>query len=241
MGNRLAPLKNPNAEIDENSLRNSRLPIIFVLGGPGAGKGELHPVGENSEGETVYSTYWLPHGTQCERLARKYDYIHISSGELLREEASKPTERGLVIDKMMGRGELIPVDLVLDLIKEKMISSLNYTSGFVLDGYPREKSQAKLFEKAIRPPDVVIYLKAEESLLKERLLGRAITSGRRDDNEETIERRIKLFLRENRALLKHYGKALFTINAELDMETVFNELSMLVDKNIGASQFNRIE
>ncbi|XP_063990531.1 adenylate kinase isoenzyme 1-like isoform X2 [Diachasmimorpha longicaudata] len=218
MGNRLGPLKPPNSGVDDNPLRSSTLPIIFVLGGPGAGK-----------------------GTQCERLARKYDYIHISSGELLRVEAARPTERGLMIDKMMGRGELIPVELVLDLIKEKMITSLNYTRGFILDGYPREKSQARLFERAIRPPDLVIYLKADESLLKERLLGRAITSGRRDDNQATIERRIKLFLRKNRALLKHYRKTLFTVNAELDVESVFNELSTLVDKNIGGSLFNGIE
>ncbi|XP_011307167.1 adenylate kinase isoenzyme 1-like isoform X2 [Fopius arisanus] len=218
MGNRLTSPKGSCAPIDENPLRNSRLPIIFILGGPGAGK-----------------------GTQCERLARKYGYLHISSGELLREEASKSTERGLMIDKMMGRGEPIPVELLLELIKEKMMFSLNYTSGFILDGYPREKSQAKLFEKAIRTPDVVIYLKADERLLRERLLGRAITSGRKDDNEETIGNRIKLFARKNRGILKYYRKAFVTINAEQDMETVFNELSAVVDNNAGTSQFNRIE
>lgn len=143
------------------------------------------------------------------------------------------------MDKLMGQGELIPTDTVLNLINEKMISSLNFTNGFLLDGFPRKKSQAKLFNNKIRAPDVVIYLKADDRVLKERVLGRAVTSGRNDDNEKIIDSRIKLFSRKNNSILKYFGEALCTIDAERDMKTIFNEVSVVVDKYVEASQIDR--
>lgn len=172
-------------------------------------------------------------GTQCEKIVKKYRFLHISSGDLLREEVTAHTARGIIIDRLMAEGKLVPTNIILDLIKDKMTNALSTTKGFVLDGFPHDKIQGKQFDKEIHPPDLVIYLKVDEKILKERLQGRAITSGRKDDNDEAISLRIKLFMQKNNQLLKHYDKKLTIIDADNDVENVFNNVCDVIDKNIG--------
>jgi len=103
------------------------LPIIWVLGGPGSGK-----------------------GTQCARLVERYGFQHLSSGDLLREEVASGSEKGKELNEMMKKGILVPREVVLDLIKQAMLKNVNTAKGYLIDGYPREIEQGVDFEKEVR-------------------------------------------------------------------------------------------
>lgn len=99
-------------------MTNAKLPVIWVLGGPGCGK-----------------------GTQCDRIVSKYGFTHLSSGDLLRDEVKSGSDRGKQLNEMMEKGELVPLFVVLDLLAEAMIGKLSGSKGFLIDGYPREVAQ----------------------------------------------------------------------------------------------------
>ncbi|XP_029855284.1 adenylate kinase isoenzyme 1 isoform X2 [Aquila chrysaetos chrysaetos] len=104
--------------------------IIFVVGGPGSGK-----------------------GTQCEKIVQKYGYTHLSTGDLLRAEVSSGSERGKKLQAIMEKGELVPLDTVLDMLRDAMVAKADVSKGFLIDGYPREVKQGEEFEKKIAPPN----------------------------------------------------------------------------------------
>merc|ERR1711973_969310 len=99
------------ANIDKTPLREAKLPIVWVLGGPGCGK-----------------------GTQCDKIVAKYGFTHLSSGDLLREEVGSGSERGKQLTAIMERGELVPLAVVLDLLAEAMLKKLSGSKGFLIDG-----------------------------------------------------------------------------------------------------------
>ncbi|XP_036595808.1 adenylate kinase isoenzyme 1-like [Trichosurus vulpecula] len=101
------------------------LRIIFVMGGPGCGK-----------------------GTQCENMAAKYGFCHVGLGELLREEANQATVRGQQIRDIMLKGLLVPTGVILDMVSDNILSRPE-SKGFLIDGFPRELSQAKEFERIV--------------------------------------------------------------------------------------------
>lgn len=108
----------------------------------------------------------------------------------------------------MERGELVPMEVVLDLLKEAILKNLPNSSGFLIDGYPREKEQGILFEKKIASVNLVLFFDASEKTLVDRLLGRAKTSGRVDDNEETIKKRLHTFNTHNDQVVQQYTEKL---------------------------------
>ncbi|XP_023020204.2 adenylate kinase isoenzyme 1 isoform X4 [Leptinotarsa decemlineata] len=183
-----------------------KVPIIWVLGGPGSGK-----------------------GTQCDRIVAKYGFTHLSSGDLLRAEVSSGSPRGKELTAIMERGELVPMEVVLDLLKEAIIKALPDSKGFLIDGYPREKEQGILFEKNIAPVNLVLFFDASENTLVERLLGRAKTSGRVDDNEETIKKRLHTFNTHNDQVVQQYPDKLKKINAERNVDDIFAEVTTYLD------------
>lgn len=187
------------------------VPIIWVLGGPGSGK-----------------------GTQCDRIVQKYGFTHLSSGDLLRNEVSSGSDRGKELNAIMERGELVPLEVVLELIKEAMVKALPTSKGFLIDGYPREKEQGILFEKNIAPVNVVLFFDCSENTLVERLLGRAKTSGRVDDNEETIKKRLKTFNTHNDQVVAQYADKLKKINAERGPDEIFVEVQTYLDPLVKA-------
>jgi adenylate kinase len=115
----------PRKQIDTTALKNAK--VVFVVGGPGSGK-----------------------GTQCDKIVEKYGYTHLSSGDLLREEVASQSRLGKELNKIMKAGKLVPLEIVLDLIKEAMLKHISATKGFLLDGYPREISQGVLFEEEVK-------------------------------------------------------------------------------------------
>lgn len=108
----------------------------------------------------------------------------------------------------MEKGELVPLEVVLDLLKEEIVKSLGTSKGFLIDGYPREKEQGILFEQNVAPVNLVLFFDASEKTLVERLLGRAKTSGRVDDNEETIKKRLHTFNTHNDQVVQQYTEKL---------------------------------
>ena len=111
--------------IDVSALKDTK--VIFVVGGPGSGK-----------------------GTQCEKIVKEFGYTHLSSGDLLRAEVASGSERGKKLNEMMQRGELVPNKVVLDMIKEAMLANKDTSKGFLIDGYPRQVEQGKEFEKEVK-------------------------------------------------------------------------------------------
>lgn len=194
-------------DIDVSPLKNSK--VIFVVGGPGSGK-----------------------GTQCDKMVDRYGYTHISSGDLLRAEVASGSERGQKLDKIMKKGALVPNKVVLNMIKEAMLAKASSSNGFLIDGYPRKVEQGVEFEKEIIPCTMCLYIDAADKTMKDRLMNRGKTSGRADDNEATINERIKLFHKETKPVISHYDKQgkLKTINAEKETNKVFDDIKKILDK-----------
>merc|ERR1712080_172232 len=103
------------------------------------------------------------------------------------------SERGKSLTAIMESGQLVPLATVLDLLAEAMIKRLGGSKGFLIDGYPREVAQGEEFEKAIAPCKHILYFEVSDDCMTGRLLKRAETSGRADDNVETIKKRLVTF------------------------------------------------
>ncbi|CAH1264557.1 AK5 [Branchiostoma lanceolatum] len=182
--------------------------IIFIVGGPGCGK-----------------------GTQCDKIVEKYGYTHLSTGDLLRDEVKSGSARGKKLTEIMEQGKLVPMETVLELLKDAMVARADKSNGFLIDGYPREVKQGTAFESTIKECDVVLYFECAAKTMTERLLGRAKTSGRADDNEATIKKRLDTFYSETEPVVKFYEdkKKLKRINAERDKEAIFADVVAALD------------
>jgi adenylate kinase len=127
---------------------------ILFLGAPGAGK-----------------------GTQCKKLAKKFELTHLSSGDMLREAVKNGTKAGLAAKEFMDKGQLVPDNVLIDLFREKL-SQPECAKGFILDGFPRNIAQAKSLDELLNEIkanlDTVIDLYTPDSILEERITGRRI-------------------------------------------------------------------
>ncbi|KAK6754862.1 hypothetical protein RB195_013689 [Necator americanus] len=188
--------------VDLTPLKKANVPIFFIVGGPGSGK-----------------------GTQCEKIVARYSLSHLSSGDLLREEVKSSSPRGAQLNKIMEAGGLVPLEVVLNLVKEAMLKAVaKGTNGFLIDGYPREVSQGEQFEKEIYEAKSVIFFEVSDNILIERLLKRAKTSGRVDDNLETVKKRLNTFKLATAPVVEYYEKKkkLIRIQANGSIEEVFD-------------------
>ncbi|XP_023174204.2 adenylate kinase isoenzyme 1 isoform X2 [Drosophila hydei] len=186
----------------------SDIPIIWILGGPGCGK-----------------------GTQCAKIVEKYGFTHLSSGDLLRDEVASGSEKGRELQKIMTSGGLVPNAEVLGLLNAAVIRAKGTSKGFLIDGYPREKSQGIAFEAQIAPADLALYFDCSEETMLKRILARAAaaTVKRADDNEATIRSRLHTFKCNTSDILELYNEKTLTINAERDVEIIFMEVVEAID------------
>jgi adenylate kinase len=184
-------------------LQNAR--IVFVLGGPGSGK-----------------------GTQCAKIVDQYGFTHLSTGDLLRDEVASGSERGKKLNEIMQRGDLVPLDDVLGLLRDAMISKAGVSKGFLIDGYPRELQQGLKFEADVGPVESVISFEVADETMQERLMLRK----RADDNEVTIANRIKTFHTHTRPVIEHYDKQhkVFKIDAERTVDEIFADVQSHLNK-----------
>lgn len=150
----------------------------ILLGPPGAGK-----------------------GTQAELLCQSQELTHLSTGDLLRAAVGAGTDLGIEAKGFMDRGELVPDTLVLALLRERM-ESAGDTASFLLDGFPRNVSQAEALEAQMKDGgiDHVIYLQLDD----EEILGRLLKRGRPDDTEEVIRNRLSVYRAETEPLVAYY-------------------------------------
>merc|ERR1711997_1050426 len=196
-----------NMPVDKSALKAAGLPIVWVLGGPGCGK-----------------------GTQCDKIVAKYVFTPLSSGDLLRDEVNSGSARGKELLAIMEKGDLVPLQVVLDLLAEAMIKKLPSSKGFLIDGYPREVSQGQEFEKDIGECAQILYFEVSDETMTKRLLKRAETSGRADDNMETIKKRLNTFRTHSEPVVDAYVDKCAKIPAERSIDEIFADVCTPLDK-----------
>ncbi|NP_001396668.1 adenylate kinase isoenzyme 5 isoform 5 [Mus musculus] len=170
-------------------------------------------------------------GTQCEKLAEKYGFTHLSTGELLRQELTSESERSKLIRDIMERGDLVPSGVVLELLKEAMVASLGNTKGFLIDGYPREVKQGEEFGRRIGDPHLVICMDCSADTMTNRLLQRSQSSQRGEDGAKSIAKRLEAYHRASIPVVTYYERKtqLRKVNAEGTPEQVFLQLCTAID------------
>jgi adenylate kinase len=146
-------------------------------------------------------------GTQSEHIVKNYELMHISTGDLLRDEVARHTPLGVEAQKYMDQGILVPDEVVIGMISSK-IDEFPDARGIVFDGFPRTRAQAEALDKLLEFKntriDLVLSLDVSEAELTKRLLGRGQTSGRSDDNEEVIAKRIKEYKAKTEPVAAYY-------------------------------------
>lgn len=159
---------------------------IVIFGAPGSGK-----------------------GTQSDLLVEKYGFKHISTGDVLRGEIKNGTELGKTAKSYIDQGQLIPDSLMIDILAS-VYDSLCPCEGVIFDGFPRTIPQAEALKKMLadRSTEVstMLELQVPDEMLIERLVNRGKTSGRADDNEETIRKRLDVYHTQTAPLAEWYEK-----------------------------------
>ena len=174
-------------------------------------------------------------GTQAKRIASDYGLAHIATGDMLRHAIADGSELGRRVQPILERGELVPDDLMIELIRERLQSD-DAANGFVLDGFPRTMTQAEALDSALteigRPLSVVFELQVPDDVAIERLHRRAEEEGRADDTPEAIEKRLELYHRETEPLIAHYRMLgnLVGIHGNRPEREVFAEIQKALDQ-----------
>ncbi|NUQ63763.1 MAG: adenylate kinase [Pirellulales bacterium] len=181
--------------------------IVFI-GPPGAGK-----------------------GTQAERLIETYHLAHLSTGDMLRAARDARTEVGQKADQYMSRGELVPDDIIVEIIRQRL-DRPDCREGYLLDGFPRTIAQAESLDKMLNtkgtPLDVVLEIRVPEEELFRRLAGR----GRADDQPEVIRQRLVAYRKQTEPLLEYYGKQglLNSVDGLGSVDDIFARLRTVLDR-----------
>jgi adenylate kinase len=147
-------------------------------------------------------------GTQSEKLIEKYKLVHLSTGDILRGELAAKTPLGLEAKKKMDKGELVPDEVVIGMISNKLDQNAG-VKGFIFDGFPRTTAQAEALDKLLKEKGTAITmmlaLEVDKQELVNRLLKRGKGSGRADDQDlSVIENRITVYNRETAVVMDYY-------------------------------------
>ncbi|KAI0253899.1 UMP-CMP kinase [Lactifluus subvellereus] len=160
--------------------------VIFVLGGPGVGK-----------------------GTQCSLLVEKFDFAHLSAGDLLRAEQDRPESQfGDLIRTCIREGTIVPMEVTIKLLENAMHGD-GWGDGkgrFLIDGFPRKMDQALKYEEDVCTSSLVLFFTADEDTMLQRLMKRGETSGRDDDNMESIKKRLVTYRETTMPVIEHYQR-----------------------------------
>ena len=174
-------------------------------------------------------------GTQAKRIAAAYGVPHVSTGDMFRSAIARQTPLGCEVKPILDAGELVPDDLTVGLIRERLAEP-DAQPGFVLDGFPRNIAQAEALDDLLadldRPLTAVLEFLIPDEVAIGRLLGRAAEEGRADDTPEAIARRLEIYHRETEPLSEHYratGK-LVGVHADRTVDEVWAEIQQTLEQ-----------
>jgi UMP-CMP kinase len=195
----------------------SNVTVLFVLGGPGAGK-----------------------GTQCANLVRDYHFTHLSAGDLLRaEQDRKGSEFGELIKSYIKDGKIVPMEVTVQLLENAMTEVVDKDNDkrgkFLIDGFPRKMDQALKFEETVCPSKFVLFYDCPEEEMQKRLLKRGETSGRSDDNAESIKKRFKTFVETSMPVVDYFEKEgrVVKVVATKTPDEVYKETREKLEQRLG--------
>ena len=161
-------------------------------------------------------------GTQAKILAQKFSLVHLSTGDILRNEIDKASSTGLKAQTYMNAGNLVPDEVLLEMMDSTLSGLKN--QGVILDGFPRTIPQAeglsKIFESLNQALDGIINIEVDKNVLINRLVERAKKSGRADDTEEVIINRQNVYLKLTAPLIEFYKENLISIDGDGSIEEV---------------------
>ena len=185
---------------------------LILFGPPGAGK-----------------------GTQSQRIIQHFNLLHLATGDLLRSEIMNQTELGIQAKMFMDKGELVPDDLVIKMLKSKL-EELHNKNGVVFDGFPRTIAQAKALDEMLKSQNqeisALVALTVPHDELLRRLSSRGLTSGRTDDAKvETIEHRLSIYHKKTTPVIDHYKeqKKYFPIEGVGKIDDISNLLIKTIE------------
>ncbi|XP_057721838.1 UMP-CMP kinase 3-like [Arachis stenosperma] len=179
--------------------------VVFVLGGPGSGK-----------------------GTQCTNIAKLFGYTHLSAGDLLRAESESDSENEIMIKNVMKEGKIVPSEVTVKLLQQAMWKIGN--DKFLIDGFPLNDENRAAFENVTGiEPAFVLYFDCPVEEMERRLLNR--NQAREDDNIETIKKRFKVFLESNPPVISYYGEKgkVRKIDAARSIDQVFESVKTIFE------------
>lgn len=195
---------------------------IVLFGAPGSGK-----------------------GTQSAKIIDQFGLYHISTGEVLRDHIARGTELGKTAEGYISKGELIPDDLIIDLIAQVIDNDAKEAKGVVYDGFPRTIAQAEALKKMLEERGTkvhaVVGLEVPEEELVERMLNRGRETGRADDNIETIKNRLNVYHNQTHPLREYYlGDGTYMkINGSGSVEEIFANIADGIEKATGEVRRSR--
>jgi adenylate kinase len=177
-------------------------------------------------------------GTQSEKLIEKYGLKHLSTGDLLRSEIARQTPLGLEAKNLMDKGQLVPDEVVIGMISSALEANPD-AKGFLFDGFPRTTAQSEALDKLLKLKQteigVLLAMEVSEEELVKRLLNRGLTSGRSDDNNETVIRaRIVEYKDKTTVVANYYSQfdKVVTIKGEGTVEEIFSALCSEIEKRL---------
>jgi len=172
-------------------------------------------------------------GTQGERIASRYDVPHISSGDLFRQEVASGSELGNELRRYVESGDLVPDNLVVQLIADRVIEAAAESGGYVLDGFPRTLPQAEAAAEIAKTTNATaqaaLHLDAPREVLIKRLAGRG--ENRADDSEDVVRHRLEVYDASTKPLIDYYASRgiLMHVDASLSMDDVSKEIFRVLD------------
>jgi UMP-CMP kinase len=198
------PVTLTSATATASAAASSKKEVVFVLGGPGSGK-----------------------GTNCARIVDEFGYVHLSAGDLLRAERSSGSELAEMINTYIAEGKIVPAEVTVRLLRAAIEEATS--SKFLVDGFPRDMDNLKCWEdtmSTVAEVQFLLFLDCPQEVMLERLLERGKTSGRNDDNEESIRKRFFTYEASTRPIIEHFrdlGKVR-AVDSNRPLEEVYAEV-----------------
>ncbi|KAK9929661.1 hypothetical protein M0R45_026751 [Rubus argutus] len=175
-------------------------------------------------------------GTQCELITQKYDLVHVAAGDLLRAEIASGSENGKLARKYMDQGQLVPDEIVVMMVKERLLMPDSREKGWLLDGYPRSSSQAIALKEFGFEPDLSFFWKFLKRFLDPRDCGKARLTQRFDDTEEKVKLRLHTHHQNVEAVLALYEHITLKVNGSVSKDDVFSQIDGVLAKLLEKKQ-----